>query len=114
MEPVKNSSRRWISGIEPAQGAALCFGTQILEIECREQPRKLRELIRAYATDPTIRVSLGKLHEAAAAERPRPFYRNGRVLLFVDQRSHIAANARKAFVRCGRGRVVALWSVCLE
>jgi len=69
MEPVKNSSRRWISGIEPAQELLSASGTQILEIECREQPGKLHELIRAYATDSEIRVSLGKLHEAAAAER---------------------------------------------
>jgi glucosamine--fructose-6-phosphate aminotransferase (isomerizing) len=69
MEPAKNSPRRWISGIEPPQELLSASGTQILEIECREQPRKLHELIRAYAADPAIHGSLGKLREASAAGR---------------------------------------------
>jgi glutamine---fructose-6-phosphate transaminase (isomerizing) len=69
MEPPNNSSRRWISGIEPAQELLSASGTQILEIECREQPNKLHELIRAYTVDPAIRAPLSKLREAASAER---------------------------------------------
>jgi glutamine---fructose-6-phosphate transaminase (isomerizing) len=69
MEPDKKSSRRWISGTKPAAELLSASGTQILEIECREQPRKLHELIRAYAADPAIRAPLIKLRDAAAAGR---------------------------------------------
>ena len=33
-------------------------GTQILEIECREQPQRFLDLIRAYRSDPEIRSQL--------------------------------------------------------
>jgi glucosamine--fructose-6-phosphate aminotransferase (isomerizing) len=67
MDAAENRPRRWISGIEPPKELLSCTGTQILEIECREQPARLKELIRAYATDPTIRSALASLREAAAA-----------------------------------------------
>src|SRR5580658_10376427 len=69
---VANNKRthRWISGIEPAPELFSANGTQILEIECREQPRKLHELIRAYAADPGIRAALGKLRDDAANRGP--------------------------------------------
>jgi glucosamine--fructose-6-phosphate aminotransferase (isomerizing) len=69
MEPAKNSPRRWISGIEPAAELLSASGAEILEIECRQQPRKLHELIRSYAAEPAIRAPLGTLREAAAAGR---------------------------------------------
>src|SRR5580658_10335881 len=69
---VANNKRthRWIAGIEPATELLSATGTQILEIECREQPRKLHELIRAYASDPEIRSALRKLREDAANRGP--------------------------------------------
>jgi len=70
MDLASNRTRRWISGIEPAPELLSSTGTQILEIECREQPRKLHELIRAYAADPEIRSVLGKLRGAAANRGP--------------------------------------------
>jgi glutamine---fructose-6-phosphate transaminase (isomerizing) len=69
MDSPQDNPRRWISGIEPAPELLGASGTQILEIECREQPQKLRELIRAYAADPVIRVPLGKLRDAAGPGR---------------------------------------------
>jgi glutamine---fructose-6-phosphate transaminase (isomerizing) len=69
MELPENRLRRWISGIEPAPELLSASGTQILEIECREQPRKLDELIRAYATDGAIHAALGKLREASASNK---------------------------------------------
>jgi glucosamine--fructose-6-phosphate aminotransferase (isomerizing) len=59
--------RRWISGIEPAPELLSATGTEILEIECRQQPDKLRQLIRAYATDPGIRSTMASLRAAAIA-----------------------------------------------
>jgi glutamine---fructose-6-phosphate transaminase (isomerizing) len=70
MDSTSNRTRRWIAGIEPAPELLSATGTQILEMECREQPRKLHELIRAYAADPEIRSALGKLHEDAANRGP--------------------------------------------
>jgi glutamine---fructose-6-phosphate transaminase (isomerizing) len=70
MDSNSNRTRRWISGIEPVPELLSATGSQILEIECREQPRKLQELIRAYATDPEIRNALGKIRARAANKGP--------------------------------------------
>src|ERR1700677_1642525 len=70
MEETKKQAPRWISGIEPRKELLEANGTQILEIECREQPERLRELIGAYAGDPTIRAELGKFRELAAKKGP--------------------------------------------
>ncbi|MGD0890316.1 MAG: SIS domain-containing protein [Terracidiphilus sp.] len=68
MDSTSSRTRRWISGIEPARELLSATGAQILEIECREQPQKLHELIRAYASDPAIRSTLDTLRDAAAAK----------------------------------------------
>lgn len=70
MDLTSNRTRRWIGGIEPAPELLSANGTQILEMECCEQPRKLHELIRAYAVDPEIRTALGKLRDDAANRGP--------------------------------------------
>lgn len=62
--------RRWISGIEPAPELLAATGSQILEIECREQPGKLAELVGRYATDANIREPLRRLRELAARRGP--------------------------------------------
>lgn len=61
---------RWISGIEPPQDLLSATGTQILEIECREQPARLHELIQAYGSDPGIRNELKKFRDLAASKGP--------------------------------------------
>jgi glutamine---fructose-6-phosphate transaminase (isomerizing) len=70
MDSISNRKHRWISGIEPAPELLSANGTQILEIECREQPRRLHELIRIYAADPDIRNALGKLRDQATNKGP--------------------------------------------
>src|ERR1700722_3928931 len=69
MDLASNRTRRWISGIEPAAELLSASGAQILEIECREQPHKLHELIRVYAADTAIRGPLDRLGDASAADR---------------------------------------------
>ena len=64
METTGNRTRRWISGIEPAAELLSASGTEILEIECREQPGKLRELIREFSGNTEIRSALRKLRES--------------------------------------------------
>jgi len=65
-----STKRRWISGIEPAAELLGATGAQILEIECREQAGKLKELIRAYSVDAEIRSTLKRLCAAAANKGP--------------------------------------------
>jgi glucosamine--fructose-6-phosphate aminotransferase (isomerizing) len=61
---------RWISGIEPAPELLSANGTQILELECRQQPGLLRELIAAYANDAAIRAELNELSGRASGRQP--------------------------------------------
>src|ERR1700731_275305 len=70
MHEAKEQALRWINGVEPSKEFLLANGTQILEIECREQPARLSELIRAYATDQGIRAQLAKLRDHAAKKGP--------------------------------------------
>lgn len=61
---------RWISGVEPAPELLKATGTEILELECREQPRRLAGLIEHYGADTEVRVAMRALREAAM--RPGP------------------------------------------
>lgn len=65
-----NNAPRWISGVEPPPELLAANGTQILELECRQQPERLVELIRCYREDPTIRAQLAKFRELA--QKPGP------------------------------------------
>jgi glucosamine--fructose-6-phosphate aminotransferase (isomerizing) len=61
---------RWIAGIEPSKELLAANGTQILEIECREQPSRLRDLIRAYRDDSALRSELKKFRDLATKHGP--------------------------------------------
>ena len=61
---------RWIAGVEPSKELLAANGTQILEIECREQPGRLRELIQAYRGDSALRAELKKFRDLAAKKGP--------------------------------------------
>jgi len=61
---------RWIGGIEPPGELLWASGTAILELECRQQPEKLRELLEAYHGNPALRTNLAQLRELA--KRPGP------------------------------------------
>jgi glutamine---fructose-6-phosphate transaminase (isomerizing) len=70
LDSSENRQPRWISGVKPAKELLSATGTQILEIECRQQPLKLKELVRAYAEDPEIRTELRKLRNLAVESGP--------------------------------------------
>jgi glucosamine--fructose-6-phosphate aminotransferase (isomerizing) len=73
MQKVADAHRpkpRWIAGIEPAEELLSATGAQILEIECRQQPGQLRDLIQAYHSVASIRVELEKLRAIAQQEGP--------------------------------------------
>src|SRR5208282_5075756 len=70
MAETKTEAPRWIAGIEPAGELLTATGTQILEIECREQPERLRRLLEAYAGDAGIQAELKKLRGLSAKAGP--------------------------------------------
>ena len=51
----KTDAPRWIGGVEPPPELLRATGIEIMELECRQQPRLLRGLLRTYATDPEVR-----------------------------------------------------------
>jgi glutamine---fructose-6-phosphate transaminase (isomerizing) len=61
---------RWVGGVEPAKELLTATGTQILEIECRQQPERLRELLEAYAADTSIQAELKKFRTLATEKGP--------------------------------------------
>lgn len=70
MQELNKQAPRWISGIEPPKELLTANGTQILELECREQPDRLRDLLRAYSEDSVIRSQLKKLSDLATQKGP--------------------------------------------
>jgi glucosamine--fructose-6-phosphate aminotransferase (isomerizing) len=72
IESSKNAPR-WIAGIEPAKEILAYTGTQILEMECRQQPAMLRALIAAYSGDNAITAELEKFRALAAKPGPVMF-----------------------------------------
>ena len=65
MADIKTEAPRWVGGIEPAKELLTATGTQILGIECREQPERLRQLLEAYEHDSGIREELKKFRDLA-------------------------------------------------
>ncbi len=61
---------RWINGVEPPAQLLHATGTQILEIECREQPQRFFDLIRDYGSDSEIRSQLKNF--SRMAQKPGP------------------------------------------
>jgi glutamine---fructose-6-phosphate transaminase (isomerizing) len=70
MEDNKKQAPRWVGGVEPAKELLTATGTQILEIECRQQPECLRQLLTAYAGDSAIQAELEEFRRLA--QRPGP------------------------------------------
>jgi glutamine---fructose-6-phosphate transaminase (isomerizing) len=70
MDSSQAGGPRWIAGIEPPKELLSANGTQILEIECRQQPQRLSELIQTYASDAAIRAQLSRLREFATNKGP--------------------------------------------
>jgi glutamine---fructose-6-phosphate transaminase (isomerizing) len=70
MEDNKQDAPRWVGGVEPARELLIATGTQILEIECRQQPERLRALLEAYAADSSIQAELKKFRSLATNRGP--------------------------------------------
>jgi glucosamine--fructose-6-phosphate aminotransferase (isomerizing) len=70
MTEGSQQSPRWIGGVEPQQELLTASGTQILEIECREQPDRLQNLISEYRKDSGLRAELKKIRNLASRQGP--------------------------------------------
>jgi glutamine---fructose-6-phosphate transaminase (isomerizing) len=70
MADSPNKEPKWIAGIKPPAEMLNMSMTEIYELECREQPQRLAELIRAYSNDPMILEELRKLRQIASNAGP--------------------------------------------
>ncbi|WP_058188643.1 SIS domain-containing protein [Terracidiphilus gabretensis] len=70
MQEEKQEKPRWIGGVEPPSILLNATGTEVLEYECREQPRLLHDLIHAYKGDPEIRSQLQALRQLLRKSGP--------------------------------------------
>jgi glutamine---fructose-6-phosphate transaminase (isomerizing) len=70
MEEKKNSGSRWIGDIEPPPEVRGLNMTAIYGMECRQQPEKLAQLLRAYRNDSAIRKELDALREMSRSVGP--------------------------------------------
>lgn len=70
MRDTTMAQPRWIGGTEPRPELLTATGAEILEIECREQPQKLRELIHAYSRDTEIRTALTAMRDLSRRKGP--------------------------------------------
>src|SRR5262249_28919607 len=68
-EPQPKGSS-WIAGVEPPAELRDKSMVEIYEMECREQPERLAELLRAYQDDSGIRNELDKFAEMARSQGP--------------------------------------------
>ncbi|WP_158822002.1 SIS domain-containing protein [Granulicella sp. S156] len=102
MGEVNQQGPRWIAGIEPSKELLAANGTQILEIECRDQPHRLHDLIQAYRGDSALRTELRKFRDLAAKKGPILFIGmgasfcssiSGSVLLETHGRSSFSVDA---------------------
>jgi glutamine---fructose-6-phosphate transaminase (isomerizing) len=92
------SPPRWINGIEPSPALRASNGTQILEIECREQPARLRELLQTYRQDPTLQSQLANFRQLAAAPGPILFIGMGASYCStITAATHLQSHGRSSF-----------------
>jgi len=70
MADLPNQEPKWIAGVKPPAEIRNMSMTEIYEFECREQPQRLADLIRAYSNDPIILEELSKLCHVATNAGP--------------------------------------------
>src|SRR5689334_13242374 len=98
MEPDVKPEPRWINGIEPSKELLAANGTQILEIECREQPARLRELLSAYRDQPALRTQLADFRRLAATRGPVLFIgMGGSFSASISASVHLQSHGRPSF-----------------
>src|SRR5271154_523684 len=98
MEADVTPAPRWINGIEPSKELLASNGTQILEIECREQPARLRNLLETYREDSAIRTQLAGFRGLASGKGPVLFIGMGASFCStIAGAIHLQSHGRPAF-----------------
>jgi glucosamine--fructose-6-phosphate aminotransferase (isomerizing) len=70
MKNPNSQELRWIAGIKPPDDVLTRSMTSIYEMECREQPKRLAQLFRAYEEDASITVEMDKLRQGSLSPDP--------------------------------------------
>src|SRR5258708_33828184 len=70
MEGRRSREARWIGGVEPPSEMLTQSMTSIFEKECREQPARLAQLLRAYEKDKSITAEMDKLRQMSLSPGP--------------------------------------------
>jgi len=70
MEDKGSKEHHWIAGIKPPTEMLTMSMTAIYEMECRQQPERLAQLLRAYGEDRLILEELNKLRQIALGPGP--------------------------------------------
>jgi glutamine---fructose-6-phosphate transaminase (isomerizing) len=94
----QDSGCRWIGGMEPPAAMRGLSMNSVYEMECREQPQKLAQLLHAYYGDPGIRKELDTLREMG--QSPSPILLIGMGASFcssITGVSYLQAGGRPAF-----------------
>ena len=87
---------RWINGVEPPTRLLNATGTEILEIECREQPERLLDLIRCYRNDPELRSQLKNFRRLS--QKPGP-------VMFIGMGASYCSSFSASVALTTRGRL---------
>jgi len=93
------SVTQWIGGVEPPAEVRAMNMVELYEKECREQPARLAELLKAYSENGAIREELGRLKRLA--NRPGPVLFAGMGASYcsgVNGASLLLMNGRSSFV----------------
>ena len=70
MEAKKDSGCRWVGGVAPPARLRGLSMNSIYEMECREQPERLAQLLRTYQNDSVIRKELDILRGMSTSSGP--------------------------------------------
>jgi glutamine---fructose-6-phosphate transaminase (isomerizing) len=73
MENQGSQESRWVAGVEPPKEMLTRSMTSIYEMECREQPERLAQLLRAYDEDRSTKETLEQLRHQSLSAGPVVF-----------------------------------------
>jgi glucosamine--fructose-6-phosphate aminotransferase (isomerizing) len=95
VESRAGQDSRWIAGVEPPKEMLTLSMTSIYEMECREQPERLVQMLRAYQEDDHILEALEQLGRMALSAGP--------VMLVGMGASYCSSIVASSFLQsCGR------------
>src|SRR5579871_7060180 len=69
-EEKRESGCRWIGGVEPSAELRGLSMNSLYEMECREQPHRLAQLLHAYQSESAIQKELDSLREISHSSSP--------------------------------------------